>query len=471
MKRKHIIIFILSGLFFTTGCKKYLQVQPAGSYTETQLFANESAAQQALNGLYINMADKALYGETLTQSYIEIMAQRFKTAFTGSLYYESFQNYQYDVQQVRTVFDNTWKKAYGTILAANVFVNNIDNSIASHVMSEAHGKQMKGEALAVRAMVHLDMMRLFAPVFSVGADQPAIPYYTGVDGRSQPILTSTQVLQKVLDDLTQAETLLANDPVKTIGVAAQNDFYAGYRNQRINYYAVKALKARAYMWGGSKTLAHDAALAALNEGEKWFPWMDFTAIVGNPDPDRVFSPELIFALYNPSLYTNYNSYYSPAVLDNYILTADATNLRNTYEANENDYRYTTTWLITTKTYRTFFKYAPPTVTYVSRSWQFLQPMIRKTELYYILAETESDPAMALGYLNAVRNKRGLPDLATGVNIPNEVTKEFKKEFYGEGQLFFHYKRINSSSVQHAQYNYPLMPTYIVPLPLSETTPR
>ncbi len=470
MNRKHIIILFLSGLLLTVaGCKKYLQIQPEGAYTETQVFANENAAQQMLNGLYISMSGNSLYGSALTQTIVEMLAQRYNVVTTGAVSpYTSYQQYQYNEALALAKFEEIWKSAYSTILTANIFLDKIDISVQNHVITQENCNMMKGEALAVRAMLHFDMLRIFAPVYSLGADQSAIPYNTMADGKAQPILSSIQVVGKVLEDLNAAEILLANDPVIKNGVVAGADFYTGSRNQRLNYYAIKALKARVYLWAGRKTEAHDAALAALNEGEKWFPWLAYTAIIGTSLPDRVFSTEVMFAVYNHNLYTNYANYFSPVLLDDAILTAEPTNLKNTFENNENDYRYTTTWLLTTKTYRTFYKYED-----VSRSLpcRFLQPLIRKSELYYILAETETDPDNARAYLNTVRNKRGLPSLTADALLPTEIMKEYRKEFYGEGQLFFYYKRTNTATIPDAINNTARKPVYIVPLPLSETTPR
>lgn len=470
MNRTYIIILLAGCLLATAGCKKYLQVQPTGSYTEVQVFANRTAAQQALNGLYIDLADNNLYGAALTQTYIELMAQRYRGLMDGVNFYEQYQQNNYNATQAQAFFNTLWTTAYKTIMSANLFLEKIEGSIKDHVVTEAQGKQMKGEALAVRALLHFDIMRLFGPVYSLGENQKAIPYYTVANGTAQPFLTSSQALTKILEDLTTAENLLADDAVIHAGVVKDPvpDFFTSYRNQRMNYFAVKALKARAYLWGNKKTEAHDAALSVLDQGEQWFPWLPYTSIINSSTPDRVFSTELLFAVYNRNLYKNYAAFFSPALTDTRLLAPDATNLKNTFENNENDWRYPTTWRQTTKAFRTFFKYEDISQFQV---WGYLQPMIRKSELYYILAETETDAVKAKSYLDSVRNHRGLPVLAANASLPAELLKEYKKEFYGEGQLFFYYKRTNTPTVPDAMTNAPKTIPYVVPLPLSETTPR
>ncbi|MCK7554828.1 RagB/SusD family nutrient uptake outer membrane protein [Chitinophaga sedimenti] len=102
-------------------------------------------------------------------------------------------------------------------------------------------------------------------------------------------------------------------------------------------------------------------------------------------------------------------------------------------------------------------------------------MLRNTELYYIAAECQPDAAKALAYLNQVRAHRGLPALAATVNIQNEIRKEYMKEFYGEGQLFYYYKRRAETTIPSAISTGATIAMnkakYVVPLPLSETQYR
>ncbi len=195
---------------------------------------------------------------------------------------------------MQLLFDSIWRKAYSTILSTNVFLSKIDNTIANRVISEPNGKQLKGEAIAIRALLHFDMLRLFGPVYSDGSSKLSIPYYTVADGKMQPLLTASQVVDKVIADLTEAAALLANDPVISNGIVFSKDFYAAVRNQRLNYYAVRALLARAYIWQGKKTEAHTIAQSILTEGEKWFPWTTPDAVNNATNPDRVFSREILF---------------------------------------------------------------------------------------------------------------------------------------------------------------------------------
>jgi len=171
------------------------------------------------------------------------------------------------------------------------------------------------------------------------------------------------------------------------------------------------------------------------------------------------------------MYTAWYNWFSPDLGDDIVLTAEPNRLRDVYEGIDNDYRYNeNTWRSTTLSKACFFKFAD--VPDITRPFRFLQPLLRKTELYYILAETETDPQQALAYLNTVRFHRNLANLDATANLNNEIGKEYQKEFWGEGQLFFYYKRNNVSDIPSGADQWStITPAYTVPLPLSETTPR
>lgn len=472
---KRFLLIGLLPLFSLWGCKKYLALQPVGTYNSAEVFANENAINQALYGLYNNMATDSLYGASLTSTTIDLMGQQWNT---GNSIDASIGQYLYTNALVMPAFENIWQTAYATILNANVVIQGIDGAIASGVVNAAHGNEMKGEAIAIRAMLQFDLLRIFGPVMSTGASSPAIPYYTVPDGHVQPILSGTEVLDSVLADLQQAESLLSADPVITGGTntgafGATNDFYAGSRNQRLNYYAVKALMARAYLWGGLTSAAHDSALAVINDASQWFPWLPDNDIAGSgvANPNRIFSTEILFGVYNKELYTNYNAFFLPTLSATTGLYQNTSTVSTTFENNEDDYRYLPLWQAGVS-YTYFYKYAPTTD--LTSNWQFIQPLIRKSEMYYIVAETDPSPSVGMAYIDSVRQHRGLQPLDPAAVLAAEIQKEYQKEFIGEGQLFFYYKRMNVPSLSSpfaVYWPYTLTPIYQVPLPLSETSLR
>lgn len=477
-KYSYFILLLAAGLLMS-GCKKFLSVQPEDKYTEEQVFANEKAIQQGLNGLYMNLASNTLYGANLSTTTIEILGQRYNTITNGNNSYLLFQQYSYTNANVMSLFDDLWTQAYANITKTNKFISGLESAKQRGLISAEHANLMTGEAMGIRAMLHFDLLRLFGPVFATSASNPAIPYYSKADGLTKPILPAKQVLDSVLADLSAAKGLLAADPVITGGINTKSDFYSGFRNQRLNYYAVTGLQARAYLYAGNNTAANQAAKEALDGGEKWFPWADAAAITQGISPDRVFSPEILFGVYNQDMYTNFTKYFSPELLPGDLLTALPARLFSIFEGTNAtivDYRYSKTWVpekVDVSTVQTISKFAD--IPEKTKSWRFLQPLLRKTELYYILAETEPDQNVAINYLNTIRLRRGIATpLTSGNVVATEIQKEYQKEFWGEGQLFFYYKRTNKTSIPSGTSTGNVTMNaakYVVPLPLSETTPR
>ena len=67
------------------------------------------------------------------------------------------------------------------------------------------------------------------------------------------LLSASKVLEYVIDDLKEAERRLANDPVIEQGPlleegSTEEENFWHYRTFRLNYYAVKALQARVYLY-------------------------------------------------------------------------------------------------------------------------------------------------------------------------------------------------------------------------------
>ena len=98
------------------------------------------------------------------------------------------------------------------------------------------------------------------------------------------------------------------------------------------------------------------------------------------------------------------------------------------------------------------------------------PMIRLGEMYLIAAESRSaDIEAGVSYVNQLRAARGVSGLQTLSR--NTLQYEYIRELYGEGQLFFMYKRMFSPILFTSSDNKNPQPAdaiFVVPLPSSET---
>ena len=99
------------------------------------------------------------------------------------------------------------------------------------------------------------------------------------------------------------------------------------------------------------------------------------------------------------------------------------------------------------------------------------PLMRLSEMYLIKSEAEYRTEMtdaALATLNQLRVNRNLPALQElPKDFNTELVNEYRREFLGEGQLFFLYKRLNHPVIAFSDVDPVATRSYTFPLPLSE----
>jgi len=148
---------------------------------------------------------------------------------------------------------DTWSSMYSTIARANIVINATgiegDQEEIDHI---------KGQAYAIRALVHFDLLKLFGQmhVSGAGADPTlGVPYITVYKG--DDLLprrnTVTEVRTKINEDLNQALLLMSPD---------LNDDSKYY----MTTHAVNALKARVALYFKDWSTAKTACEAVINSG-------------------------------------------------------------------------------------------------------------------------------------------------------------------------------------------------------------
>ncbi len=482
--KKIIYTMIIACTTLFASCDSWLEVKPYDQIAEGELQKSEEGYQKMLNGIYIDLNSDALYGQTLSVEMIEVMGGAYTIGTDNSVWgnYKDLSSYKYNTEYWRNRLDQTWNKAYALILNCNKILETIDGN--KNLFTDGSYYIIKGEALALRAMLHFDMLRLFGPVYSKDSDKKAIPYYTKQTNSPEPILTAQEVMEKITADYEDALNYLANDPVKTEGTMMSStedgsSNFLRYRALRLNYYAVEALMARAYLYMGNKTEAFKYATDVIKTADQnIFPFVDKNLVIGSPaDPDRIFSSEVLFALTNTSRGTIHKNFFDPSRLPNYVFRMDDSMMSNlvyggaaTTGGYQDDYRYRACWMATGSN-RYFYKYSDMVANGSIQNTMI--PMVRLGEMFLIAAESQSgDLKAGVQYVNALRRNRGVASLTT--LTPDLLKYEYIRELYGEGQLFYLYKRLNSDIITSATSSKNPKASdliFVVPLPDTETENR
>ena len=474
------------------GCSDFLDVQPKDKQSEKQLFATRGGFYTAVNGIYNKMASSALYGKNLSYELVDVISKRYQPLSVNT-YLTALSTFAYTDNSVEKELSDTWTAAYNTILNCNVVLENIDKS--EGVLSAAEARVLKGEMLAVRAFLHFDMLRLFGPVYKLQPRAESIPYNESSKVVALPLLPADSVIrEKVLRDLGEAESLLADsDPVIAGGPMASleedQDVYLRYRQLRMNYYAVLALKARVYLYAGEQAEALAAArkLLAAAKVDEHFPAVDPNKLLANQtNPDRVFSTEVLAGIYKKDRKDIYTGYFSAEQAgNNYLHPRKDFVSTNLFAGETQDYRFQTWWQIASgvgESGHVLIKYKgidqPSGTTDAEYFYAVFMSLIRLSEVYYIAAECEPVLADRYEWLNQARARRGLPALtmASEEDFMKRLRGEYLREFTGEGQIFFMYKRlyinINSDENGYDTNTYGAREErYVLPMPSGEIANR
>lgn len=465
----------------STSCDVWLDVKPYDKMSQDELLSEEEGFIKLLNGIYIELNSDMLYGGALSVEMLEVMGGAYIMGTDKSVWgnYIDLASYEYGTPYWRARLNETWNKAYSLILNCNLLLENLEKGGVR--FTGDNYKIIKGEALALRAMLHFDMLRLFGPVFSRHPDQQAIPYYRKCSTLPNSRLTAREVAQEVTHDLLEARILLANDPIRTEGtmIDAPSDgssVFMYYRNLRLNYYAVTALLARSSLYFGDMKSAYGYSVEVIRAAEEGvFPFVDRSLVTGSPDdPDRIFSSEVIFALSHSQRNRLFKNYFDPSRIPNYVFRMDNDLMSNRIfgggtltGGSQDDYRYRVNW-VATGANRYFYKYADMVQT--GNVCNTMIPMLRLGEMYLIAAESRSeDIGAGLVYVNRLRAKRGTGALQ---QLTRETLQyEYIRELYGEGQLFYMYKRMYSPIIFSVSENSNPQPDdaiFTVPVPDTET---
>lgn len=497
----YIKILAVAIVVSVTGCKDWLDVTPAGTAVETDLFSSGAGYRTVLNGLYKSMGQRELYGRNWSYGMLDCMAQMYilegETATFGDEMCKAAARFEYTNYQVSSDIEQAWATAYNIIANANDLIQNIENAPNDiFADGEMERKMIMGEAYACRALMHFELLRLFAPALVKDDGRTYLPYV-----ESYPILFATKIgvkpfLEKVIMDLEKGRELVAVFDTTFVGHAMNtyakgrfdndfidvtqqftkdifnielvDDFFKG-RGYRLSYNAITALLARVCQYAGRDEDAFNYAEEVLSASPVFAPakkmYEDNYQELMNDDvsgrADYKTKSNLIFAAYNSLAYQG-----TGAWLETDWTKSAFWGYQNLFQISEDyfshggvdektsDYRWR---------YMTFQAIAN---CYVSSKWYIpsadlkndntlkLFPVIRLTEMKYIVAEyhaRHNNWEEAFNVLNDIRKNRGITTSSlsgtTWEEFKQELLHDARREWISEGQLFFLYKRLDAEIVR------------------------
>lgn len=445
--------------FSLLSCNKWLDVEPESQVRDLELFSAESGFKEALAGVYASLTYEPLYGREMTFGLIGVLG--YEWDFQAQTY-DGDRAFDYLSNESRFRIDAIWNGVYTAISNNNKLLQEID--ARKSVFSPDNYEVIKGEALALRAFMHFDLLRVFGASYEENPNKIAIPYYKTSSREIAPQLKVSEVIDLALADLNEAAELLKRDPIMTgrTVTTLDDNGYLMNRQLHLNYYAVKGLLARIYLYKKDLPKALENAKIVIDSQK--FPWL----IPGNRSIDLNYSTEHLFGLNVTRLATIYDYAFTTLGASNVYNITDDTR-KEYYDTNTADYRFLEWFNASTDGKQYLKKYAQPIT--MPAAYRNRMPMIRLPEMYFIAAEAlkNSNPTLAAEMINEVRIHRGITaTLIDASNIDAVLLQEFRKEFIGEGQLFFYHKRKNTARIPRAaSYDIISLKGYKLPIPVSE----
>lgn len=442
-----VLLAFYSSIF--TSCDDWLDVKPKTQIEGSDMFSTETGYKDALNGVYINISSASMYGREMTYGLVDVIGDVYYTVNNNTTW-QYAKSHDYKNSSVETLINAVWQQSYRSISTLNEIISRLNQADKS-LFSQDNYNVIKGEALGLRGFLHFDLLRLFAPAPIVDANASAIPYVTTYSYEITPTSTVSETLDKVISDLeTAADLLRASDPVVTKReITTDNDNgYLMNRQFHMNYYAVTATLARAYLYKGDKTNARKYAQEVIDCGQYKWTKVDDVATSVEANRDRTFTSEQIFALQIDNL----DEYVTPALYGTQQFSANLITYYYWFYGIWPTATHSTDWrrvyFMTNQTTSASSYYTSSKLWQEGMNSDYIKrmPLIRLPEMYLILAEC--DLANAAFYLNTIRQNRGVTAPANVANendAQDEITREYYREFFNEGQLFYRYKRINDAS--------------------------
>jgi tetratricopeptide (TPR) repeat protein len=258
-------------------CKKFLEVQPKDSVSDSQTIVDRASAETAVRGIYRALSADNYYGVNFV-SVGYLSGDNIQWTGSQSIVQQFI---DHNVKADNATVSGIWLAIYTTINRANYVIAKLPG-VTDATLTTAERNQLLGEAYFIRALCYFDLARTWGGVQIV-----TTPTISATDKNGIKRSTVEQTYAQVLSDLNAAEPLL---PLPT----AQNPV-------RANKETVYALKARYYLYQKDWTNAENYATLVLGDTQNYSLLKPYSAWFAN---NVVGTKESVFELSYSATYTN-----------------------------------------------------------------------------------------------------------------------------------------------------------------------
>lgn len=420
-------VFVLMVLL--TSCTDFVEVDlPKNQLPSEAVFESRETAEAALRSIYGKMRDFGLSsGSSGLGSVMGLYTDELDLYALNSAW-AAYQNHSLLATDPTAL--SWWNGTYNQIYAANDVIEGVERSLS---LTSEDRDQFEGEALFIRAYLHLFLVALYGD----------IPYITTTDyikNAKVARMPQASVYDEIIKDLTLARDLL---PDKDININ-------GEKGEKVRPYAAvaDAVLARAYLYSEQWASAEDASNRVITEFGSLEPDLNKVFLKDASSTIWQFKPNFdgdntnegavsIFTSVPPLSFALSNALYSAFESGSLAKPGDQRQLRWIKKvANSN------------RTWFHAFKYKEKYSTGTSKEYSI---QLRLAEQYLIRAEARAhlgDISGAQQDINRIRNRAGLGDTtaATSEALLDAILQERRLELFAEhGHRWFDLKRMGKAA--------------------------
>lgn len=424
--KQYKFIFSIILIFYGTACKKdFLKIVDKTVLLKEGYAVDLETTGHFMNGIYNLLAIDYISGNQFP--YPDIMSDNMKSQKT-TIFAQAYNWTFSPIAASSTSGDPSfqWGQFYKIIRNCNFVIEKADEY---KDQNELKANNIKGQALAIRAMMHFTLSNMFAQAYNFTSDAShlGIPYITSSDIEERVYRqTVKEVYDMMIADLKNAILLLPNNP--TIS------------REMMNNQSAKALLARVYLfkedWMGAKNLssqvlANAPIMTAIDYPAKLYTKQDNEALFRMPPG-------------NSSDYASiFMGFYANSASPNFVATKDIAQLLNEYPSDKRK-----VWVKDTLGTLRIRKFPRGAIGLSTQpTSDYYQTLLRSSEMSLTAAEAYANLNMedsARFYLNTIRVRANIVPLsnsdATGQALLEIIYKERRKEMFFDGLRMWYLKR-------------------------------
>lgn len=427
MKKINIIyIYIILVAITFNACEDFLDVQPEDKVSSDQAFSRIEDFQYAVDGLY-NLIRSGGYNESFVL-YPDILSDNIIMNFDGRKSYQAQYAWEYNSNDEAS--QTLWSQGYFAIHSANMILDRIDE-FTDGTLDERN--MIKGEVLAIRALVHFDLVRYYGnPIHSASTSDLGVPYMLTVSNEQPARNTVVECYQFIEDDLLAAEALLEQV------TARGNNYFSAI--------SVKALLARMYLTMKDFTNARDYASEVIASSYSLTDNTEFEAM-WNEDQENSGQEIILKLRCTEKEGPRIGGLYGVTQSSEFVPTFEFYQMYSDNDVRKSAYFQVTEIPSTGNDYNFIVKYNAREGVEDGLNLSDIV-LIRLAEIYLIRAEARAelgDDANSLADLNALRENRYSSYIAgteTGDDLKEAIQTERRLELAFEGHRWFDLKRLD-----------------------------